>query len=340
MKSIQSRISFLLAVAGIGVTAMLMSRALVQADSQPNAAPNPYRAVEGWGKPLPDARQWGSTNAITVDSKDNIWVGERCGSRTNCVDSPLDPFLNSMPPASSSRAFGAGCLSCLTASMSTRGGNIWATDNSGKDGKGQQVIKFSPDGKGLDDAGESRRGRGRPGHIQSAGRRRGRAQRRHFRRGRPHGRKGQRAHREIFEGRKVHQAVGRARRAPASLKFRTDCHRFQGRHIRRRPQKKRIQIFDQDGKFLAEWKQFGAPSGLFIDNTTNSMSRTPGPGPDDPKKPTAITGIRTGHSNWQREGRQGDGLHPDPPSGGCGDKMRRKVSRRIRAAACMARTSS
>jgi sugar lactone lactonase YvrE len=27
----------------------------------------------------------------------------------------------------------------------------------------------------------------------------------------------------------------------------------------------RIQIFDQDGKFLEEWKQFGRPSGLFID---------------------------------------------------------------------------
>ena len=26
----------------------------------------------------------------------------------------------------------------------------------------------------------------------------------------------------------------------------------------------RIQIFDQDGKFLAEWKQFGRPSGIFI----------------------------------------------------------------------------
>ena len=27
----------------------------------------------------------------------------------------------------------------------------------------------------------------------------------------------------------------------------------------------RIQIFDQDGKFLEEWKQFGRPSGIFID---------------------------------------------------------------------------
>jgi sugar lactone lactonase YvrE len=27
----------------------------------------------------------------------------------------------------------------------------------------------------------------------------------------------------------------------------------------------RIQIFDQDGKFIAEWRQFGRPSGLWID---------------------------------------------------------------------------
>src|SRR6202035_3617863 len=27
----------------------------------------------------------------------------------------------------------------------------------------------------------------------------------------------------------------------------------------------RIQVFDQDGKFIAEWKQFGRPSGIFID---------------------------------------------------------------------------
>src|ERR1019366_4902719 len=31
----------------------------------------------------------------------------------------------------------------------------------------------------------------------------------------------------------------------------------------------RIQIFTQDGKFIAEWKQFGRPSGLFI--TKNDM---------------------------------------------------------------------
>ena len=28
---------------------------------------------------------------------------------------------------------------------------------------------------------------------------------------------------------------------------------------------KRIQIFDQEGKFLDQWKQFGRPSGIYID---------------------------------------------------------------------------
>ena len=27
----------------------------------------------------------------------------------------------------------------------------------------------------------------------------------------------------------------------------------------------RVQIFDQEGNFLAEWKQFGRPSGVYID---------------------------------------------------------------------------
>ena len=31
----------------------------------------------------------------------------------------------------------------------------------------------------------------------------------------------------------------------------------------------RIQVFDQDGNFIAEWKQFGRPSGLWIDKNDN-----------------------------------------------------------------------
>jgi DNA-binding beta-propeller fold protein YncE len=33
----------------------------------------------------------------------------------------------------------------------------------------------------------------------------------------------------------------------------------------------RIQIFDQDGKFIDQWKQFGRPSGIYIDRNDNMV---------------------------------------------------------------------
>ena len=35
----------------------------------------------------------------------------------------------------------------------------------------------------------------------------------------------------------------------------------------------RIQIFDQDGKFIDQWKQFGRPSGIFIDQNDKIVRR-------------------------------------------------------------------
>ena len=36
-------------------------------------------------------------------------------------------------------------------------------------------------------------------------------------------------------------------------------------------QNNRIQIFDQDGKFIAQWFQFGRPSGIYIDKRTDTL---------------------------------------------------------------------
>ena len=74
------------------------------------------------------------------------------------------------------------------------------------------------------------------------------------------------AHREVLEGREVHQDLGQeglgARRARYSPRARDG---FARPAVRRRPQNNRIQIFDQDGKFLDQWTQFSRPSGIFID---------------------------------------------------------------------------
>ena len=45
--------------------------------------PNPYRTIENIVT-MPAGRNMGSTNAINVDSKGNIWVFERCGGQLVC----------------------------------------------------------------------------------------------------------------------------------------------------------------------------------------------------------------------------------------------------------------
>ena len=86
-------LKFVLAVAGIAACAMFGGRVSAQDSSPTNSLPNPYHLVDGWGKELPRGRcNGGSTNAIDVDAKGNVWVAERCGGNS-CVDSPLDPIL-------------------------------------------------------------------------------------------------------------------------------------------------------------------------------------------------------------------------------------------------------
>jgi len=54
----------------------------------------------------------------------------------------------------------------------------------------------------------------------------------------------------------------------------------------------RLQIFDQDGKFLAEWRQFGRPSGVFIDK--NDMIYVADSQSSDKTNPGYKQGIRVG----------------------------------------------
>jgi len=49
----------------------------------------------------------GSTNAINIDAKGNIWVFERCGANS-CAQSTLDPILQFDQSGKLIRSFGAG----------------------------------------------------------------------------------------------------------------------------------------------------------------------------------------------------------------------------------------
>ena len=63
----------------------------------------------------------------------------------------------------------------------------------------------------------------------------------------------------------------------------------------------RIQIFDQDGEFLAQWTQFGRPSGIFFDD--NGRIFVADSESDDLQNPGWEMGIRIGEvaTGWVTE---------------------------------------
>ena len=273
---------------------LLAAFAFGQAEAPPeNSAPNPYATVSNLFH-LPAGRVWGSTSAVDVDKDGkSIWVGERCGANS-CVD-PLTNQIRDMPTiflfnehGEVVRSFGNGLLTFPHGSFVDRDGNIWMTDGqdnrprpapgstpvpgaaqlpSPQANKGHQVFKFSPTGQLLLTLGKPAGGIGeefffQPNDILVA----------------PNG--------DIFVAQGHGAPVDRVFKFDKTGKFikawgkrGTGPAEFDQPHALAMDSKgrlfvgdrnnNRVQIFDQDGKYLEEFRQFSRPSGIYIDKQDN-----------------------------------------------------------------------
>ena len=260
-----------------------------------NDLPNPYQTVAEPLK-LPEGRKWGSTSAVEVDKDGtSIWVAERCGEN-KCADatgkmSPLDPVLKFDATGTLVKSFGAGMIAFAHGIYVDRDGNVWVTDandNRRTPARGRrddapaaattpatvghQVIKFSPDGKVLlklgkaGVAGNPPDALTEPNDVVTA----------------PNGdifvaegHAGQNANAppetvarisKFSKDGKFLKSWGKLGsepgdfRTPHSLAFDS-----RGRLFVADRGNVRLQIFDQDGKFLEETPQFSRLSGIYID---------------------------------------------------------------------------
>ena len=281
----------------IAVAVALSGRmAYAQTNAQPtNSAANPYETVKDWAK-LPEGRTWGSTSAVEIDKDGkSIWVAERCG-QNSCLDrttgqmSNLPSILKFDASGKLVKSFGQGMLIFPHGIFVDREGNVWVTDGqddspqpargaapaprgSGPAGprpgatKGNQVFKFSPDGKLLMTLGK-------PG---------GAAEPEFFYQpddvlvapngdifvSEGHGGGNNRILKFSKDG-KLIKTWGKLGTGPGEF---DQPHALamdsRGRLFVGDRNNNRIQIFDQDGKFIAEWKQFSRPSGVYIDKNDN-----------------------------------------------------------------------
>jgi len=120
--------------------------------------PNPAPTVSAnWGE-LPAGREWGSTAGIDIDPTDgHIWAYERCGASSfgggvpvNCDNNPVDPIFKFDRNTGEILAnFGGGIMVTPHGIDVDAEGNVWVTDFVGnaEGTKGHQVHKFSRDGE-------------------------------------------------------------------------------------------------------------------------------------------------------------------------------------------------
>lgn len=122
---------------------------LLNAQNDPNAAPNPYR-MEEFRVQLPDDRKLGAPIGVEIDHSDGktLWIYERCGG-DSCAGSTVDPVMKLDASGKMVANFGGGLTNWPHGFYVDRAGDVWITDGRGENGKGQTVIKFSPQGKVL-----------------------------------------------------------------------------------------------------------------------------------------------------------------------------------------------
>jgi len=323
-------LKYAIAVAGIAAIASSNVRTYGQAAMAPtNDAPDPYQRAESYFK-LPEGRTWGSTSAVEIDKDGKtIWIAERCG-QNSCLDrttgqmSTLDPILHFDASGKLIKSFGAGMLIFPHGIFVDRDGNIWVTDGqdnaplpqrgargAGAAGgagrgapptgpigpregatKGNQVYKFSPDGKLLMTIGKAGGAAApeccyQPNDVLVA----------------PNGdifiaeghgagnnrvMKFDKTGKMIKEWGKLGTATGEFDQ-PHALAMDSRGRLFVGDR-----NNNRVQIFDQNGTFIDAWSQYSRPSGLYIDKQDNLYSAD-----------SESESVSQNHNGWKRGIRVG-----------------------------------
>ena len=259
----------------LALALLTLPAAAQMASPDPHTLPNPFGAPERQWAKLPDGKAWGTTAGIEIGPHGEIWAIDRCGDGS--CDGSAMAAVHLIDPKTGRpiRSIGQGLFAMPHGLHVDRDGNVWVTDaavaKKGGAPKGEQVIKMSPDGKVLMRLGTAGVSGGGPtlfhdpGDVITA----------------PNG--------DIFvadghgtvdlklppdtitriikftpDGKfiKAWGSLGSGKsqfRNPHALAFDS-----KGRLLVADRVNGRIQVFDQNGKWLTEYRQFNHPSGLFM----------------------------------------------------------------------------
>jgi DNA-binding beta-propeller fold protein YncE len=240
-----------------------------------NDLPTPYREGVDWGQ-LPSGRKWGSSASVTRAPDGTIWVLDRCGNSgaggTTCggASAAVNPVFQFDTSGRLLKTFGAGMFVSPHKLTIDKEGNLWLADNGS-----HQVFKLTPDGKvlmtlgkkgvagpGLDefdaptevavaDNGDVYVADGHSGGGLATGNARVM---------------------KFDRTGKFLKTWGKKGMGPGELDVpHTIALDSRGRVFVGDRQNNRIQVFEPDGRFVAQWFQFGRPSGIYIDRRSDTI---------------------------------------------------------------------
>ncbi len=248
-----------------------------------NNLPQPYRTARDWGKP-PGGAPWAAVTAIEVAKDGSIYVIHRC-NENSCAGRTEPPILKFDASGRLLKSWGEGMFIFPHGATVDRDGNLWVTDQQVRDGKGQQVFKFSPEGKVLMTLGKAGVAGAEPGlfdeptdvAIASNGDI-------FVTEGHSGGTKGNDRVSKFSKDGKFIKSFGHAGSGPGEFNApHTIAIDSRGRLFVGDRTNNRVQVFDQDGKHLDTWKQWSRPSGIFIaSDDTMYVADSESWGPDNP----------------------------------------------------------
>lgn len=276
-----------------GCVAGLLAVSVLAEDGGPprNDLPQPYRTLRDWGELPPSIGTWPAVTAVEVAPDGTIYVVERC-SANSCEGRNEPPILKYNAQGRLIAAWGEGLFNFPHGATVDPQGHLWVTDARGGHGKGHQVLEFDADGhvlRRLGTAGVSGSGPDlfdQPTDVAIA----------------PDGdifvadshRNGtnNRIVRFSKDGRFVKEfgtkGAGRGQFSePHTIAFDSKGRLFVGDR-----ENNRIQIFDRNGTYLDEWRQFGRPSGIVITKDDTIYVADSESGPDTGAH--ELTGIKKG----------------------------------------------
>jgi sugar lactone lactonase YvrE len=236
-----------------------------QTNPQPiNNLPNPYRTVRDWGHP-PGNIPWAAVTAVEPAPDGSIYVIHRC-SANSCVGRNEAPILKFDKSGKLLKSWGQGLFVFPHGATVDAQGNLWVIDARVENGKGYQVFKFNPDGRILMTLGKAGVASAEPGlfdeptdvAIANSGDI-------FITEGHSGGTAGNDRISKFTKEGKFIKSWGKKGTGPNDLDSpHTIAIDSRGRLFVGDRGNNRILIFDQDGRTLDTWRQFGRPSGIAI----------------------------------------------------------------------------